>query len=159
MKLLVTSDTHGRLGRVFTLLETLAPSLNGIIHLGDMVGDAEEISRSYPSLPVYRVRGNCDGYMATPDEALLELDGAKIFITHGHRYNVDRTRDVLAYKALEQGAQLALYGHTHVPRIEELGKITVANPGSPTLPRGGSGYSCAVLDIDNGKVFIRPVKL
>ena len=40
----------------------------------------------------------------------------KAFYTHGHLYQVNRTRDLLAEKGLELGCLFAFYGHTHVAK-------------------------------------------
>ena len=73
-------------------------------------------------------------------------------MTHGHRYGVHYGREQLAEAALQKGAKLALYGHTHIFRDEEIDGVRLINPGSPTLPRGGGSPSYAVLDLTSGEL-------
>lgn len=148
MRALVISDTHGSTQRVFKLMDEIGNMIDAVIHLGDIVEDAEAIRTKYRDIPVYNVRGNCDYGSGTAEEALINLNGHMIYITHGHRFRVDMGRDSLAYKGLEAGAELCLYGHTHIPKIEQFGKLRVMNPGSLSQPRGGSQPSYGVIIID-----------
>ena len=53
------------------------------------------------------------------------------FITHGHLYGVKYGRlDSLVYAAMEQGAKIAMFGHTHEADIEEMGGVKIINPGT-----------------------------
>ena len=58
-----------------------------------------------------------------------------MFLTHGHYYYVNSRKDFIRSAAIQRGAKIALFGHTHVPYLEEDGEILVANPGSLSLPR------------------------
>ena len=51
--------------------------------------------------------------------------------------------------------QVLISGHTHMPMFQKDGSFYYINPGSTTLPRGGSARSYAVLFIDNGKLDFR----
>ena len=56
----------------------------------------------------------------------VQLGPVKAFITHGHLYNVTRnTVDSLVYAAQEQGAKIALFGHTHSAYNGEAGGVKV----------------------------------
>lgn len=122
MKLLVVSDTHGELEK----LKILANKYNDYtkIHLGDRGFDKSELD----SLGFIYVDGNCD----TQDnkDKLLEIDGLKIFITHGDKYSVKYSLDKLYFKALSLEAEYVFYGHTHIQRIIEANGIKFINPGS-----------------------------
>ena len=82
---------------------------------------------------------------------LVQLGPVKALITHGHLYNVDYGRvDSLVYAAQEQGAQLAMFGHTHSPLYLEQGGVTVLNPGTAGK---GRQLTWAEVDImDNGGI-------
>lgn len=41
-------------------------------------------------------------------------------------------------RARELGCGAALFGHTHIPFLDEGGDVILLNPGSPSQPRGGS---------------------
>ena len=54
------------------------------------------------------------------------------------------------YHGLEIGAQVVVFGHTHIPSCELQEGIWLLNPGSPSLPRIGSQGSFIVLEAGNG---------
>ena len=134
MKLLILSDTHRSLGFAYDAIEKEHP--DAVVHLG-----------ACQEPDFYYVPGNCDYAPAVPQSLTLELDGVRIFVTHGHLYGVKRDLTALAGAAKDAGARLALFGHTHIQHLEERGGITLLNPG--TAGRfGHSGY--AVVEIKDG---------
>lgn len=138
MKIVVISDTHGNNKDVIEKIsENKKPDL--IFHLGDYVEDGIKISKVF-GIKAIIVRGNGDmGLTKYNEDELIEIKGKKIFLTHGHKYNVSNGLTNLYYKALELGADVVLFGHTHIPiNIKENG-IIMMNPGSPSLPRGNNG--------------------
>lgn len=147
LRIFVVSDTHGRINLFVNYAKTLEkPDL--IIHLGDNVEDAYEIEKEM-GVETIVVKGNCDFVSNNIDsEKLLIIKDKKIFMTHGHRYNVKYGVSEIFQKAKEVNADLVLFGHTHSPFIknEECG-IIIMNPGSPTLPREFSGYSFGIVEI------------
>ena len=109
-----------------------------LIHLGDHDRDALVLSEELPDTPLYTVCGNCD----------LTV---KAFLTHGHLYSVSRWQaDSLVYAAQEQGAQIAMFGHTHSPVNDTLGGVTLINPG--TAGKGRDLTWALVTVFDNGAV-------
>ena len=128
MKLLILSDTHRSLGFACEAIEKEAP--DAVIHLGDHLGDAEDLSFAYQDPDFYYVPGNCDYAPTVPQMLTLEFDGVRIFATHGHLFGVKRELTALADAARERGAQLALFGHTHVQCLETIGGVTLLNPGA-----------------------------
>lgn len=146
MKVLVISDTHGRLGNLERVLNRVGP-LELILHLGDIEGD-NEIIRSMAGCPVVAVKGNNDFFSKDPAEQVIELGKHKALLVHGHRHNVYFGTDRLEWRARELGADIVFHGHTHVPRMDLSGDVWVMNPGSLSQPRGGSGYGYIILDVD-----------
>jgi len=145
MRILVLSDSHGCVDPMQQCVELVQPQ--AILHLGDCARDADRLGRLYPRIPLLGVPGNCDYAPAVPQSLTLELDGVRIFVTHGHLYGVKRDLTALAGAAKDAGARLALFGHTHIQHLEERGGITLLNPG--TAGRfGHSGY--AVVEIKDG---------
>ena len=63
--------------------------------------------------------------------------------------------DLLRFAALENDCDIAMYGHTHVPYLEEdnsLGTddVTILNPGSISKPRQADHrYTYMVMEIDD----------
>ena len=86
-----------------------------------------------------------------PDRDIVPLGPVKAFITHGHLYNVKLGRlDSLVYAAQEQGAKIAMFGHTHEADYEEMGGVKLINPGT-----AGSGLkrSWALVEVyENGGI-------
>lgn len=152
MRILVISDTHRSLGRVYSVLKDINDKIDAVIHCGDVVEDVYRLRSMYPDLKYYRVKGNCDYGSAEPEEETFIIGGKKFFITHGHNYSVHWNTDRLYYKALEAGADICIYGHTHIPNIENCNGIILMNPGSLAQPRGGSAYSYGIVKVENGVI-------
>ena len=121
-----------------------------IIHLGDNVQDANEIKRIYTG-SIINVRGNCDFNVDAPSERLEVINSKRFFITHGHRYDVKYSLSRLKFRALEQKADVVLFGHTHISQIVYEEGIWFINPGSPSIPRDGFN-SVVTIDIQKGVI-------
>ncbi len=153
MKILIVSDTHGSLKGLEAAIAAEG-SLDWILHMGDVDRQENEIAKLAGSSRLACVRGNNDYYTQLSDELLLEIGGYKIWMTHGHRYQVYSGTDMLKNVGIMKGADIVMYGHTHCPLIEidEENKITVINPGSVSQPRQiGRQPSYIVMVIEEGK--------
>ena len=119
MKILIVSDSHGMNGPLRAAIMKEAPDM--LIHLGDAEYSTDEIAKwaGSPKTPCVFVRGNCDAsYYCSSDvrnEAVFELKGHKIFCCHGHRQRVNYGLLSLSLTAQEQGCDIVMFGHTHVP--------------------------------------------
>lgn len=156
IRLLVISDTHGMNTFIENEIERIGEeNIQAIIHAGDYVSDAEEIEALYPRIPMYNVAGNNDIYTRAKGEEFVTIGGVKIFITHGHAYGVKYDADYrsLILRAQALGADIAVFGHTHIAHLSYFGGVTLLNPGS-------TGYSdrYAIIEIENGKANARLVK-
>ena len=148
MNVAVFSDTHTNTARMVKAVRQSQPDV--IIHLGDHDRDAEILRREFPGIPLYVVQGNCDFASLSRMKDIVPLGPVKAFITHGHLYNVKWSLDSLVYAAQEAGAQIALYGHTHVPEHREIGGVKVINPGTAGA---GQKLTWAWLQVfDNGGI-------
>ena len=145
MKILVLSDSHGNTRGVLEAV-TRHPDADAAFFLGDGSRDADALEAEFPRLPVYRVCGNCDFGTFDPIEGLAPLGGVLFFYTHGQAYSVKDGLDRLAEAAKARGADVALFGHTHVRELTRgVGTAaTVFNPGS--LRDGGSYGVITVTD-------------
>ena len=132
MKILVFSDSHGRTMRMIECVEEENPDM--LFHLGDMVEDTRDLHSVFPDLPLENVCVNNDWGSNAPIDRIAEVQGIRFFLTHGHRYHVRTTTERIADAARENGCWIALFGHTHESLVESYGDVTVANPGSITLP-------------------------
>ncbi len=150
MKVLIVSDTHGMDENLEETVLREAP-FDYLIHCGDVEG-REIFIEALAECPCTIVAGNNDFFTDFPHEEEIILEGHKILVTHGHYYFVSRNLDKLIEKAQESGCRIALYGHTHVPAVEEEDGILAVNPGSLTYPRQrGRRPSYAVMDLEKGK--------
>lgn len=124
-----------------------------IIHAGDIVRDAEDLVIMYPQIPVAFVKGNNDFWETqAEDDRFFAFDGVKIFLTHGHNYGVKYSLAKLMKKGIDLGADVCIFGHTHVAHHEKTGGVTLFNPGSAlrhygVLETGKGGFSLKVCDI------------
>lgn len=145
IRLGIVSDSHNlsikRIGQAAQALQ--ACSMDRLIHLGDGAGDADKLSELL-QVPVISIAGNCDNSSHRPEEATLVLEGLKLLLCHGHRLRVKGTLLPLILRAQELGAQIALFGHTHLPYHEMESGILLLNPGSLANGR------YAVLEIHQG---------
>lgn len=148
MRLLIVSDSHGKSGQIIHAIEKENP--DACIFLGDGLEDIKVAELTYPNLPIYKVAGNCDFAKGVPREGMHTFDGVNIFYTHGHLYDVNIDELNLAYKAQEEGALIALYGHTHVDSYNYIDGVHVFNPGSITHSRGSKAPSYGVIDLIDG---------
>ena len=160
MKLVIASDIHGSAfwcGKLLEVIEEVNP--DRIVLLGDLLyhGPRNDLPRDYapkqviPMLSglknkVLAVRGNCEAevdQMVLPfpcmaDYALLEADGLRMYLTHGHHANPENL------PPLREG-DVFLSGHTHVKIDKIVDGIRCLNPGSVSIPKDGS-HSCLIFD-------------
>lgn len=140
MKLLIFSDSHGSLGPMEKAVRRESP--DRIVHLGDYYRDGEELHDAFPKIPLCQVAGNCDRFSALlrlPESAMERWAGVKFLLTHGHLQHVKETLLPLTLTAREQGAQVALFGHTHSPFCQMEQGILLFNPGTCGSDRGTYG--------------------
>lgn len=128
--IVVLSDTHGY-KKSLEELDAIFAESDIIIHLGDTSTDGNLIKSKYPD-KTYVINGNCDLYPLGKDEMVIEVEKVKIFACHGHRYGVKTTLTRLAERAKELSCKLALYGHSHKMREDEIDGVLLINPGAGT---------------------------
>lgn len=151
----IFSDTHRRINGCIDVLRK-TQRVDAVIHAGDHDSDAQDIANIFPQLQVFYVRGNCDSFSTTPCDMNIIIAGKKIFVTHGHMYNVktDYSLDMIKNKAKVCDADLVIFGHTHRPLVEYNGKMIIVNPGS-----AGYGNTYAVAQIDGEKINVKTMNM
>ena len=161
-RILLFSDAHG----VHTALRALrarveADAPDVVCFLGDALynGPRNGVPGRYdPQLAadefnalaerIVAVRGNCDSEV---DQCMLAfpclgpcatvlVGDVRLFLSHGHLWGPSA-----GLPPLPAGTIVAT-GHTHVPAAERAGGAWCVNPGSISLPKGGSEPSYALLD-------------
>ena len=146
MKILIMSDSHGNRKAMLKAVESESPEM--ILHLGDYDRDCSALMEKYPEIPLHSVRGNCDRSSDGRDTFMLTLGGKRVLMTHGHLYRVKSGISIVKDNAIARGADVLLFGHTHIPYYDPQAGLTMINPGSVGM--GGKTY--AVLEIKNGVV-------
>ena len=144
-KICVFSDSHGHAGNMIAATGLEKP--DAVFFLGDGERDVEELADSYPDLPIHAVRGNCDFFSNEKSSLCCRIEDVTIYATHGHMSRVKYEYDLetLTSQAVEAGADIALFGHTHSQQIMHKRGVTLVNPGQA----GRGYYPCyAVLTID-----------
>ena len=112
--------------------------------------DPVKVARTLNALKdrIVAVRGNCDAevdqmmfeFPMMADYAVLDAGEERFFLTHGHLWNE------YSLPPIGMGTVLA-HGHTHVPELKKLDcGISIFNPGSVSLPKGGSSRSFGYFD-------------
>ena len=162
MKLMIASDIHGSAFYCEQMIEAYKrEGADKLLLLGDILyhGPRNDLPKEYAPKQViamlneYKneiiaVRGNCDAevdqamfqFPMMSDYALLDAGAETFFLTHGHVFN-ERNLPPLG-----AGTVLA-HGHTHVPELRRLPcGLTLFNPGSVSLPRGGAARSFGFFD-------------
>ena len=157
MKYLVASDIHGSLYFASELEERIKEEkIDKLILLGDLYyhgprnpltdkyapNDVSVLLNKYKDI-ILCTRGNCDAevdeYISEfpmEENITLTISGKKFFFTHGHRYNRDNP---------PSDFDVLVYGHFHTGFIvRENGKI-YANPGSTSIPKGGTINSYMII--------------
>ncbi len=166
MKYLILSDIHGSLPRLRQVTDFFcAEHYDMMLILGDILNygprngvpeglDAPGIVSLLNNFSdkIIAVRGNCDAevdqmllqFPMMSDYAMVSDEGKKLFLTHGHIYNMDHSLPLF------KGIDVCFTGHTHLWTLEkveiEKGKnIIHCNTGSITFPKGGNLPTFATL--------------
>ena len=147
MRILVFSDTHKDTQSCIKTIKRLV-GIDMILHAGDHASDAMELAKLFPNIPVHYVSGNCD-FSSAPSDLIIEADGKRIFLTHGHGYGVksEANYTTLREYALKKECDCAVFGHTHQGFNDSLGKVVLLNPGSVKY-----GQTFGVIEIEGGRL-------
>lgn len=155
-RVIVVSDSHGdaaALRAAFELARRRGP-VDAAVFLGDGLGDFEAVRPALmmEGIACHAVHGNNDWRCQEPAEALLMVNGVRIYACHGHMWRVKYGLDRLWYAAREHEAQVALYGHTHRERIDLEYGVHFINPGAVCERNKARSAYAEVLVEDNGFV-------
>lgn len=156
MLIAVISDSHGNKDSINKIKKKIN-NADVVLFLGDGENDLAEITNDFTG-EVFAVRGNCDITGKYPEEQILEIQGKKIFICHGHRYNVKYGYNSIYYRGKEIGADIVLFGHSHIPIIEEYDGIVLMNPGSISHGMGRLNKTLGYIDLIDDKAPIMYIK-
>ncbi|MFO7612477.1 MAG: YfcE family phosphodiesterase [Clostridia bacterium] len=149
MKIVVFSDSHRDLDAMKAAVDETSPDM--IIHLGDHIDDAAALEMLFPDIPLESVKGNTDPWSPGPTEKLLEVEGNRIFMTHGDIYDVRSGTSVILAEGIRRQAGIVLFGHTHIPYLKTKKGVVLMNPGKiGRRARGMSEPSFGIIETDGG---------
>ena len=140
-KIVVMSDSHGY-HQMINRVKELEPDGDYYVHCGD--SEAE----TYMMQDWLCVKGNNDWYSDFPNQIKFKVEDLNFLVTHGHRFGYMDRETSMIYTLQEANCDVLLSGHTHVPMYKEVDGCTLINPGSTTLPRGGSNRSYCVIYVE-----------
>jgi putative phosphoesterase len=160
MRIAVVADTHlprGARALPDECVRRLAAA-DLILHVGDVsvVAVLEELRKLGPVQAVY---GNADEPAlreTLPKELVVEAGGARIGLVHIPGPRVGREERL---RARFPGCAAVVYGHTHLPQVERHAGTWILNPGSPTERRRGPFRSMLELEVEEGTIRPRLVRL
>lgn len=148
-KIVVLSDTHGNKKAMLKISDILFEN-DYVFHLGDCYNDFSDYAYCLKD-KAFAVHGNCDwGTGEAATEIITEIEGVKIFATHGHNYGVKQGRERILNRSKELGASLVFYGHTHMAEIVTIDGVTLINPGCMTAYATTKSFAYVV--INEGKI-------
>ena len=153
MRAIVLSDSHGDTPSLERAIASVGEkNIDMIIHLGDIARDVDYLEMLYYPIRVASVVGNNDFMRQGDHERVIDFDGHKIFICHGHTLGVSYGTERLETMARQKGCEAALFGHTHSNMLKKCDDgLIVLNPGSVSRPRGTKA-SFAILESENGEL-------
>lgn len=147
------SDTHGLLRpEVFEAFH----DVELILHAGD-VGGTGILTQLRAIAPVHAVYGNTDapGEPGLSAKVHLVLENTAVHVSHGHEVG----RPTPERLAARYKADIIVYGHTHRPLTERVGKTLVVNPGAAGPRRFDLKPSVARLTLDQQRADVELVWL
>lgn len=154
MKVAVISDTHTR-GASRPVPSGAWPFLESadhILHAGD-VCDPALLDELKALAPLTVVMGNCDSFdvrdWGAADEATVELGGVRVAMVHDSGLSQGRRARL---RKRFPDARVVVFGHSHMPVVDDDGVLLLLNPGSPTWKRQAPYPSMALLWIEDGGV-------
>lgn len=159
MRFLIASDIHGSefyFGKLLSIFKD--KNFDHMLILGDILyhGPRNDLPKGYNPKKVIEqlitikdkiiaVRGNCDAevdQMVLPFPIMdtstrLFADNNLWFLTHGH---------VIDKSTAPENVDIFLSGHTHIPILEKEKSRIIVNPGSISIPKGGSRESFMIYE-------------
>ena len=161
MKIMFASDIHGSAYYTRLVKERfIEEKADKLVLLGDLLyhGPRNDLPRDYApkqvidilnslSEDILCVRGNCDSevdqmvlnFPIMAEYMVMYLDGKELYITHGHKFNLNNL------PSIKKGTYL-MNGHTHVSANEEINGIIYLNPGSVSIPKENTGHSYMIYE-------------
>ena len=142
----IISDTHGLLRPE---AKRLLAGIDHIVHAGD-IGNPGIVAALRSIAPVTAIRGNVDkGDWITEfaDTELVKLAGLAMYVLHD--------LNALRIDPAAEGIDVVVSGHSHIPKIQTVGRVLYLNPGSAGRRRFKLPITLATIDV--GPNGVQPV--
>jgi hypothetical protein len=164
MRILVLSDTHiPSAAKVLPeIIAKEAKASDCCIHAGDFT-NMETLTALRGWTKVYAVCGNmdCKEIKETlPLKQVLPFEGFTFALTHGRGAPTIVTEYVKnEFAAVDAQIDLFIHGHSHIPTDINIEGKAFFNPGSPTDSTFTPYRSYGIIEINNGQMQKRIVKI
>jgi uncharacterized protein len=154
MRIVALSDTHAP-RRWRSCPPRVAKHLRHadlILHAGD-VCTASVLDELAAYAPVRAVLGNNDGPdvadWGAPETQEFDLDGLAVAMIHDSGPSAGRLGRL---RRRFPGADLVVFGHSHIPLDESADGLRILNPGSPTDRRRQPHGTVGLLEVAGGRL-------
>ena len=136
---------------------TLFNGVDTIIHAGD-IGKLEVITRLEQIAPVIAVEGNNDWFNQFPTESLQKLAGRTVLIRHifGELHQLEASDRKMLDRVQPD---IVVFGHSHRPYVERLGRTMLFNPGSAGPRRFSLPRTVGLLSLKENHVDAQIIRL
>jgi uncharacterized protein len=161
MRLAVISDTHlPRRGRALpaACVERLRAA-DAILHAGDLIEPSVLAELDALGPPVHAVRGNIDApelQARLPLARIVEAEGARIAMIHDAGPAHGRLERL---RRRFPDADAVVFGHSHLPQLEERDGFVIFNPGSPTERRRAPRHTMGIATVHHGRLAFELIEL
>ncbi len=146
-QIIIASDSHRRNDRL-AMIRKAYPDADLYLHAGDYTVKDPDQDWIY-------VQGNNDPAGEEPESRVVPVGEHRIYMVHSHQCKRSRKCPLhlrLAEEAREKGCDIVVYGHSHLPAIDEVDGVLILNPGSVQRAGRGARKGFIVLTLDGGKL-------
>jgi uncharacterized protein len=120
-----------------------------VLHAGDLM-DPALLDELAAYAPVRAVRGNLDPPdLDLPESLEFELGGIRVGMIHDSGRKQGRQARL---RRRFPDARVVVFGHSHIPFLEDEDGLMMLNPGSPTDRRSQPRHTLALLRAEEGEV-------
>ena len=158
MKIGVVSDTHS-----YRIPQQVLDGLKKadlIVHAGDFC-TVDDLNIFKKLNKVRAVTGNMDGLelrQILPDHDMFEAEGKMIGLYHGHGAP-EKVPFFVKAEFKKKKVDIVIFGHSHYPYNETENGVLYFNPGSPNDLMRAPYRSYGMIEIKNGKITAKIIKL
>ncbi len=151
MIVIIASDSHRKNDRLHVLEQMYPHAL--FLHAGDF---QENPSRFDHWISVL---GNNDVEWEEGNDwkRVVLIEGHRVLLLHGHQVPSKDREEKLARLAREENCDVVVYGHSHVPLVENRDGILILNPGSLNRSRKVYGPTYIKADFQKDSITARIV--